>query len=32
MILGSNEQLQQELELIVTAGEFKKCNLDERTL
>ena len=34
MISGSNEQLQQELEytptkaLIVTAGEFQKCNLD----
>ena len=29
MILGSNEQLQQELEytLIVTAGEFQKSNL-----
>ena len=33
MILGSNEQLQQELEYtlqIVTAGEFQKCNLDVR--
>ena len=30
MISGSNERLQQELEyslLIVTAGEFQKCNL-----
>ena len=32
MISGSNEQLQQELEytlqnLIVTTGEFQKCNL-----
>ena len=32
MISASNEQLQQELEytllnLIVTAGEFQKCNL-----
>ena len=37
MISRSNEQLQQELEytllnLIVTAGEFQKCNLDVRTL
>ena len=37
MIPGSNEQLQQQLEytllnLIVTAGEFQKCNLDVRTL
>ena len=34
MILASNEHLQQELEysLIVTAGEFQKCNLDVRTL
>ena len=34
MISASNEQLKQELEytLIVTAGEFKKCNLDVRTL
>ena len=36
-VLGLNEQLQQELEytlqnLIVTAGEFQKCNLDVRTL
>ena len=37
MISGSNEQLQQELEytllkcLIVTAGEFQKCNLDVKT-
>ena len=36
MISGSNEQLLKELEytllksLIVTAGEFQKCNLDER--
>ena len=32
MISGSNEQLQQQLEytLIVTAGEFQKCNLDFR--
>ena len=32
MISGSNEQLQQQLEytLIVTAGEFQKCNLDVR--
>ena len=35
MISGSNQQLQQQLEytlLIVTAGEFQKCNLDVRTL
>ena len=35
MISASNEQLQQELEytsLIVTAGEFQKCNLNVRTL
>ena len=34
MISASNEQLQKELEytLIVTAGEFQKCNLDMRTL
>ena len=37
MISGLNEQLQQQLEytiqnLIVTAGEFQKCNLDVRTL
>ena len=37
MIPGSNKQLQQEFEytlpcLIVTAGEFQKCNLDVRTL
>ena len=37
IIPGSNEQLQQQLEytrlsLIVTAGEFQKCNLDVRTL
>ena len=35
MISGSNEQLQQQLEytlLIVTAGEFQKCNLDVMTL
>ena len=34
MISATNEQLQQELEytLIVTAGEFQKCNLDVRTL
>ena len=37
MILGSNEQLQQELEytllsLIVTADEFQKYNLDVTTL
>ena len=35
MISGSNEQLQQQLEytiLIVTAGEFQKCNLDVGTL
>ena len=34
MILGSNEQLRQQLEytLIVTAGEFQKCNLNVRTL
>ena len=37
MISGSNEQLQQELEYTllkpdVTAGEFRKCNLDVRTL
>ena len=34
-ISGSNELLLQELEytlLIVTAGEFQKCNLDMRTL
>ena len=34
MISDSNEQLQQQLEytlLIVTAGEFQKCNLDMRT-
>ena len=40
IISGSNEQLQQEFEytllqeleytLIVTAGEFQKCNLDVR--
>ena len=32
MISASNEQLQQQLEytLIVTAGEFQKCNLDVR--
>ena len=32
MISGLNEQLQQQLEytLIVTAGEFQKCNLDVR--
>ena len=32
MISGSNEQRQQEFEytLIVTAGEFQKCNLDVR--
>ena len=35
MLSGSKEQLQQELEytllnLIVTAGEFQKCNLDVR--
>ena len=34
MILGSNEQLQQELEWTllkpVTAGELQKCNLDVR--
>ena len=33
MISVSNEQLQQQLEytlLIVTAGEFQKCNLDLR--
>ena len=32
MISGSNEQLQMQLEytLIVTAGEFQKCNLDVR--
>ena len=31
MISGSNEQLQQQLKytMIVTAGEFQKCNLDE---
>ena len=35
MISGLNEQLQQQLEytlLIVTVGEFQKCNLDVRTL
>ena len=34
MISASNEQLQQQLEynLIVTAGEFQKFNLDVRTL
>ena len=34
MISGSNEKLQKELEytLIVTAGEFKKCNLGVTTL
>ena len=35
MISGSNEQLQKELEctlMIVTAGEFQKCNLDMWTL
>ena len=37
MISGLNEQLHQELEytllsMIVTAGEFQKCNLDMRTL
>ena len=35
MISDSNELPQQELEytsLIVTAGEFQKCNLDVRTL
>ena len=34
MISDLKEQLQQELEytLIVTAGEFQKCNLNERTL
>ena len=37
MISASNEQLQQQLEytlknLIVTAGEFQKYNLDVRTL
>ena len=37
MISGLNEQLQQQLEytllnLILTAGEFQKCNLDARTL
>ena len=37
MVSGSNEQLEQELEytllkLIVTAGEFQKCNLDVTTL
>ena len=35
MISGSNEQLQQQLEytlqsLIVTDGDFQKCNLDFR--
>ena len=35
MISGSHEKLQKELEytllsLIVTAGEFQKCNLDFR--
>ena len=34
MISGLDEQLQQQLEytLIVTAGDFQKCNLDMRTL
>ena len=32
MILGANEQLQQELEYTQLAGEFQKCNLDVRTL
>ena len=34
MSSGPNEQVQHELEyiLIVTAGEFQKCNLDVRTL
>ena len=34
MISASNELLQQQLEytLIITAGEFQKCNLDARTL
>ena len=37
MISGSKEKLLQQLEytllkLIVTAGEFQKCNLDARTL
>ena len=34
MISVSNEQLQQQLEysLIVTAGEFQKCNLDFRRM
>ena len=35
MILASNEHLQQQLEytlVIVTAGDFQKCNLDVRTL
>ena len=38
MILGSNEQLQQQLEytlnknLIVTGSKFQKCNLDVKTL
>ena len=37
MISGSKENLQQKLEhtlqnLIVTAGEFQKCNLDVWTL
>ena len=37
MISGSKEQLQQQLEytllnLIATASEFQKCNLDGRTL
>ncbi len=34
MISGSNEKQQTELEytLIVTAGEFQKCNLDVTTL
>ena len=31
MISASNEQLQQQLSLIVTAGDFQKCNLDVRT-
>ena len=35
MILASKKQLEQQLEytlLIVTAGEFQKCNLDVKTL
>ena len=33
MILGSNEQLQQELEYtLLKPGEFQKCNLDVRKL